>query len=113
MYNKLAKQNESRIEEGHLHLDHVQICISIPPKYRVCNVVGCRKGKSAISIARNLAGRKRNFIGESFWERGYFVSTVDRDEEEVRKYTREQEKEDERLEQLQLGFEQKSPSGDA
>ena len=64
------------------------------------SVVGFIKGKSAISIARNFLGRTRNFTGESFWARGYFVSTVGLDEVVVREYIRNQEKEDKRLEQL-------------
>ena len=75
---------------------------SIPPKFAVSSVVGFMKGKSAISIARNFLGRKRNFTGESFWARGYFVSTVGLDEEVVREYIRDQEKEGQRLEQLNL-----------
>ena len=98
------KQKESKIEEGHLQTDHVHMCISIPPKYAVSNVVGYIKGKSAISIARNFMGRKRNFSGENFWARGYFVSTVGLDEEVVKKYIRDQEKEDERLDQLNLNI---------
>ena len=82
--------------------DHVHMCISIPPKFAVSNVVGFLKGKSAISIARNFLGRKRNFTGESFWARGYFVSPVGLDEEVVCEYIRHQEKEDQRLEQLNL-----------
>jgi putative transposase len=87
------------------------MCVSIPPKFAVSSVIGYIKGKSAISIARNIMGRPKNFAGESFWARGYFVSTVGLDEETVRKYIREQEKEDERLEQLNLGYEGKPPSG--
>ena len=91
--------------------------ITIPPKYALANVVGYIKGKSAISIVRNFAGRKRNFSGESFWARGYFVSTVGIDEDVVKKYIREQEKEDERIDQLQFEFkeeeEEKSLSGDS
>ena len=74
--HELAKQKEARILEGHLMSDHVHMCISIPPKFAVSNVVGFIKGKSAISVARNFRGRRRNFTGESFWARGYFVSTV-------------------------------------
>ena len=84
-------------------LDHIHMCISIPPKYSVPHVVGFIKGKSAIAIARQL-GRGRNFTGESFWARGYFVSTVGLDEEMVRAYIRDQEKEDERYDQLKLGM---------
>lgn len=71
----LANHKESAIVEGHLMLDHIHMCISIPLKYSVSHVVGFIKGKSAIAIARQL-GRGRNFTGESFWARGYFVSTV-------------------------------------
>ena len=82
--------------------DHVHMCISIPPKYAVSNVIGFIKGKSAISIARQFMEKAKNFTGENFWARGYFVSTVGLDEQVVRAYIREQEKEEERYEQLSL-----------
>ena len=92
----------------------MHIFVSIPPKHAVSNVVGYMKGKSAISIARNSMGRRRNFTGASFWARGYFVSTVGIDEEVVREYIRKQEEEDARLEQMNLTFEEgQSPSGDS
>ena len=90
------------IVEGHLQPDHVHMLLSIPPKYAVAQVVGYLKGKSAIHIARTYGGQERNFVGEHFWARGYWVSTVGRDEAEVRRYIREQEAEDKRLEQLKL-----------
>mgnify|MGYP003433109163 CR=1 FL=1 len=99
----LANQMKSVIVEGYLMLDHIHMCISIPPKYSVWHVVGFIKGKSAIAIARQL-GRGRNFTGENFWARGYFVSTVGLDEEMDRTYIRDQEKEDERYDQLKLGI---------
>jgi len=102
--HELAGQRECRIVEGHLMKDHVHMCISIPPKYSVSNVVGYIKGKSAISIARRFMGRARNFTGENFWARGYFVSTVGLDEDAVRAYIRNQEKEDEHYDQLKLGL---------
>ena len=83
-------------------LDHVHICISIPPKYAVSQVVGFMKGKSAIYVARNIVGRQRNFIGENFWARGYYVSTVGKDEEMIKAYIRNQETEDQKLDQLKL-----------
>ncbi len=98
----LAPQKEAEIVQGTLKSDHVHMCISIPPKYSVSNVVGFMKGKAAIGIARNIMGRRRNFTGENFWARGYFVSTVGLDEAVVREYIRQQEEEDERLEQLKL-----------
>jgi len=102
VFRKLAEQRQSRIEEGHLMPDHVHMMISIPPKYSVAQVIGFIKGKSAIHIAREFAGRKRNFVGQHFWARGYFVTTVGRDEAVVREYIRRQEQEDRRQEQLRL-----------
>lgn len=99
---ELARQKESRVVEGHLMPDHVHMLISIPPKYAVASVVGYIKGKSAIYLARNFMGRRKNFVGQSFWGRGYFVSTVGLDEALVREYIRNQEQEDRRLEQLKL-----------
>ena len=82
--------------------DHVHMMISIPPKYSVSQVIGYIKGKSAIHIARTFAGRKRNFVGQHFWARGYFVSTVGRDETVIRDYIRQHEAEDRRQDQLGL-----------
>jgi putative transposase len=98
----LAEQRESDILEGHLCLDHVHIMIEIPPKYSVAEVVGYIKGKSAIAIARNFLGRRQNFAGQSFWARGYYVSTVGLNEEIIRDYIRNQEAEDTRLERLEI-----------
>ena len=102
VFRTLAQHKVSRIEEGHLMADHVHMMIAIPPKYAVCNVVGYIKGNSAIHLARVYGERKRNFAGQSFWARGYFVSTVARDEAVIRNYIQNQEEEDERLEQLGL-----------
>jgi len=76
--------------------------ILIPPKYSVSQVIGYMKGKSAIHIARTYLGQRKNYSGMSFWARGYFVSTVGADEEVVRVYIQDQEKEDHRVEQLSL-----------
>ena len=98
----LARQKQSEVEAGHLALDHVHMLISIPPKYSVSQVVGFIKSKSAIWIARNYGERKRNFVGQHFWARGYFVSTVGRDEDQVRTYIESHEVEDQRIDQLGL-----------
>jgi putative transposase len=102
MFRRLAEQRESRVEEGHLMPDHVHMMLRIPPKYAVAQVVGYIKGKSAIHIARVYGERKRSFVGQHFWARGYFVSTVGRDEAVIREYIRKQEAEDKRLDQLNL-----------
>jgi putative transposase len=102
LFKRLASQKESRIIEGHLMPDHVQMLISIPPKYAVSQVIGFLKGKSAIHLARVYGEKKRNFVGQHFWARGYFVSTVGRDEAMIREDIRHQEQEDQRIDQLNL-----------
>jgi putative transposase len=102
VFRDLARQRESRIEEGHLMPDHVHILISIPPKHAVSQVVGFIKGKSAIHLARTYGERKQNYVGQNFWARGYLVSTVGRDEAVIRDYIRNQEVEDQRLDQLNM-----------
>jgi putative transposase len=94
LFHELARQKECRIVEGHLLADHVHMCIEIPPKYAVASVVGFMKGKSAIAIARKFKGKQQNFSGESFWARGYAVSTVGFELETVKRYIREQDMSD-------------------
>ena len=91
IFHELARQKECRIVEGHLMPDHVHMCIEIPPKYSVASVIGFLKGKSAIAIARQFKGKLQNFSGESFWARGYAVSTVGFELETVKRYIREQD----------------------
>ena len=112
IFRELAKQKECTVIEGHLMPDHVHILLSIPPKYSVAQIVGFIKGKSAIHLARVYGERRRNFTGQHFWARGYFVSTVGRDETVIRGYIRRQEEEDRRLDQLHFDPDE-SPSGGA
>ena len=102
VFRELARQKESQVLEGHLLPDHVHMLVAIPPKYAVSQVIGYIKGKSAIYIARNFAGRRQNFVGQHFWARGYYVSTVGGDENVLREYIRKQEAEDRRLDQLEM-----------
>jgi putative transposase len=99
---ELVRQKEGEVIEGHLMVDHVHMLVSILPKYSVSAVMGFVKGKSAIHIARVYAGRRRSLVGQHFWARGYWVSTVGKNEAAVRRYIQEQEKEDQRLDQLAL-----------
>lgn len=99
---ELASHRESKILEGHLMIDHIHMLIEIPPKYSVAQVVGYIKGKSAIHIARTYEGRLKNFTGQHFWARGYYVSTVGLDEKVIREYIKNQENEDRRQDQLDL-----------
>ena len=100
VFLRLAEQKESQIKEGHLRPDHVHMMIAIPPKYAVSQVIGFIKGKSAIHLARVYGERKQNFVVQHFWARGFWVSTVGREEAVIREYIRKQEQEDKRLDQL-------------
>jgi len=102
MFRELARRRESEVLEGHLMVDHVHMLLSVPPKWAVAQVLGFIKGKSAIHIARTFMGRRQNFTGQHFWARGYWVSTVGRDERAVREYIQNQENEYQRLDQLEL-----------
>ena len=90
LFHELAAQRRSKILEGHMVQDHVHMMIAIPPKYPVSEVVGYLRGKSAIAVARQFGGRKRNFNGEKFWARGYAVSTIGFNEDQIRHYVRNQ-----------------------
>ena len=76
--------------------------ISIPQGYSVSSVIDYIKGKNAIYIARNFSNSRRNFVGETFWARGFYVMSVGLDEDAVRSYIKNQEKEDQRIDQLKL-----------
>lgn len=102
VFRTLTERRECRIEEGHIANDHVHMLLSVPPKYSVAAIVGFIKGKSAIHIARTYIGVRRNFVGQHFWARGYFVSTVGRDEAMIREYIQNQEAEDKRIDQMKL-----------
>ena len=94
IFKDLARQKECNIHEGHIMPDHVHMLLSIPPKHAVASIIGFLKGKSAIQIARQFSGKQRNFTGEHFWARGYNVSTVGYDSEQIKQYIREQEGDD-------------------
>lgn len=91
IFHELAGQKRCRIIEGHMVQDHVHMLIEIPPKYAVSEIIGYLKGKSAISVARQFSGRKRNFNGEKLWARGYAVSTVGFEEAQIKRYIQNQE----------------------
>ena len=91
IFHALAKQKECQILEGHVMIDHIHICMAIPPKYAVASIIGFLKGKSAIAIARQFNGKEKNFTGEHFWARGYAVSTIGFELEAIKKYIREQD----------------------
>ena len=98
---ELGLQKESKVVEGGLKGDHVHMLVSIPSKYSVAQVVGYMKGKSAIWVARSM-GRKRNFLGQNFWARGYCVSTIGLDEKTIQEYIRAQEEADKKWDQMRM-----------
>ena len=88
---KLCEYKGVKILEGQACIDHIHLCISVPPKYALSTMVGYLKGKSAMVVFERYSKVKRNFKGHSFWARGYYVSTVGLDEARVRKYIQDQE----------------------
>src|SRR4029450_4530811 len=94
IFHELARQKECRIVEGHLLVDHVHLCIEIPPKHAVASIIGFLKGKRSVPSARQFGVKLQNFTGAHFWARGYAVSTVGYELEKVKRYIREQEAED-------------------
>ena len=103
IFKELCRRFGIELVEGHVMVDHVHMCLSVPPKYSVANTVGKLKGKAAILIHQKF-GRKRNFVGLNFWARGYCVSTVGLDEATVREYIRTQEEQEKKEEQLGLEY---------
>lgn len=91
IFHQLATQKGCEILEGHVMPDHVHMLVKIPPKYAVSSIIGFLKGKSTIALLRKYSRKERNFTGEHFWSRGYGVSTVGFNEEQIRKYIQEQE----------------------
>ncbi len=90
IFHELASQKECKILQGHTAVDHVHMCIEIPPKHAVSSIIGFLKGKAAIAVAR-LNGKERNFSGEHLWARGYAVSTVGFELDEITRYIHEQD----------------------
>ena len=87
----LCDQKGVKVLEGHAMPDHIHLCLKIPPKYAVSYIIGFVKGKSAVRVHRELL-KERRMTGLHFWAPGYWVSTVGRDEESVRRYIQQQEK---------------------
>ena len=88
---RLCEYKGVEVVEGTMCIDHIHMCLSIPPKYSVSTIVGYLKGKSAIIVFEKYSRLKCNFKGHSFWARGYYVSTVGLDEAKIRKYIQNQD----------------------
>ena len=88
---RLSEYKGVEVIEGKACIDHIHICLAIPPKYSVSTIVGYLKGKSAMIVFEKYSRLKQNFRGHQFWAKGYYVNTVGLDEAKVRKYIQEQE----------------------
>ena len=99
---QLCEWKKVEILEGNVQADHIHLVVSFPPKYAISEVVGFLKGKSAIKMFDMHSELKRRFWGRHFWAKGYCVSTVGLDEEQIRKYVRWQLKKDKTMDQLKM-----------
>lgn len=88
---RLCEYKGVEVVEGTMCIDHIHVCLAIPPKFSVATIVGYLKGKSAMILFEKYSRLKKNFRGHSFWARGYYVSTVGLDEAKIRKYIKNQE----------------------
>ena len=96
----LCKWKGVEIMKGHMMSDHVHLLLSIPPKMSVANFMGYLKGKSAMMIFDRHANLKYKFGNRNFWATGYYVSTVGLNENTIRKYIKEQEKQDQIMDRI-------------
>ena len=91
---QLCEYKNVEIVEAHAMKDHIHMLVKIPPKLAVSSFMGYIKGKSSLMIFEKHANLKYKYGNRHFWADGYYVSTVGLNESTVRKYIRDQEKED-------------------
>jgi putative transposase len=89
---KLCVWKRIEIIEGHVSKDHVHMCLAIPPKYAISDVIGMLKGKVAIRLFNRFPELRKKYWGNHFWSRGYYVNTVGKNEEQIRQYIKDQDK---------------------
>ena len=104
MLRELCRQKGIELVEGNAMPDHIHMLLRVPPKYSIAMTIGHLKGKSAVRVHRDLMKEKGTLFGRKFWARGYCVSTVGLDEEQIRTYIREQEALDKKLDQAEFDF---------
>ena len=91
LYQLCGQKDQVAIEEVNIQPDHVHLIISIPPKYSVSEMMGYLKGKVAIKLFNQQRELTRQYWGKHFWSRGYCVSTVGLNEEQIKKYVKWQQ----------------------
>ena len=102
VYNLVRQKDYVEVEEINVQLDHIHAIFSIPPKYSVSNMMGFIKGKMALNLFHRFERLGKRYYGRHLWSRGYCVSTIGLNEEQIRKYVRWQQKKDREAEQMGL-----------
>jgi putative transposase len=90
----LCGYKDVEIVAGNVCIDHVHLCVKIPPKMSVSEFMGYLKGKSALMVFDRNPEYKQKGTGRQFWARGYYVDTVDRNEDMIRAYINSQSETD-------------------
>ena len=101
VYQLCQQKEEIEVLELNVQPDHVHLIVSIPPKYAVSEFMGYLKGKLAIRLFQQYESLGRRYWGRHLWARGYCVSTIGLDEEQIRKYVQWQEKQEKQVEAVQ------------
>jgi len=101
VYRLLRQKELVEVLELNVQPDHLHLVLSIPPKYAVSEIMGFLKGKLALNLFVRYERLGRKYWGRHLWSRGYCVSTVGLNEEQIRLYVRWQEKEERKIEQSQ------------
>jgi putative transposase len=104
VYSLARQKDQIEVVEINVQPDHIHAILSVPPKYSISNIMGFIKGKISLSLFHRYECLGKRYWGRHLWSRGYCVSTIDLDEEQIRKYVRWQEHKDKESEQMSLGF---------
>lgn len=98
----LCRRKGIELIEGKLMKDHVHVLVRIPPKYSVAEIMGYRKGKSSLMIFERHAHMKYRYGNRKFWCRGYYVDTVGKNTEAIKRYIQNQIQEDMLYDQMSI-----------
>ena len=104
IYTLCRQKDLVEVLELNVQEDHIHVVLSIPPKYAVSSLMGFLKGKLALRLFRRYERLGKRYWGRHLWSRGYCVSTVGLDEEQIRAYVKWQEGKEKQIEQQQLGL---------
>jgi putative transposase len=92
LIREICHANEIEIVKGHIRPDHVHLLLSVPPTLSPSRVMQAIKGKSSNRLMRDFRSLRKEFWGQHFWARGYFVATSGNVTDEViAKYIEDQD----------------------